>query len=55
LWLLIAIAIKLDSPGPVFFRQEAGRPGREDIPDLQVPIDDSGRPGSSAKNRRYSK
>jgi len=30
IWVLTAIAIKLDSPGPVFFRQ--GRPGRRGVP-----------------------
>ena len=30
LWLFIALAIKLSSPGPVFFRQE--RPGKDMVP-----------------------
>ena len=40
---LVAVAIKLDSPGPVFFRQVADGCPRPDVPDLEVQDDDRGR------------
>ena len=38
-WLAIAAAIKLDSPGPVFYRQERVGRGGACIQDVQVPFD----------------
>ena len=37
LFLAIALVIKLDTRGPVFFRQVRVGPRRRDVPDVQVP------------------
>ena len=34
--LILCIAIKLDSPGPILFRQKCGHP-QDTFPDLQIP------------------
>ena len=49
--LAIAIAIKLDTPGPVFFRQRADGRRRAAVPDLQVPDDGRRRGGAQGRGR----
>ena len=49
--LICALAIKLDSRGPVFFRQVRVGQGEPTVPDLQVPHDDRGRGGAQGRAR----
>ena len=48
---VLAVLIKLDSPGPVFFRQVRMGAGDRDLPDLQVPLHACGRRRAQARGR----
>ena len=50
-WSLIAVAVKLESRGPVIFRQDAARLQQPTVQDLQVP-DDASFAGYRASNDR---
>ena len=52
LWLLIALAIKLDSRGPVLLRRPSGRRRRARVRDAQVPHDGRRTPPSSRRGSR---
>ena len=51
--LLIALAVRLDSPGPAFFRQRARGLSRPRVPRLQVP-DDAARGAVRAGRERHT-